>query len=98
MTFKDRVYKVVEKIPKGKVATYGQVARLAGSPHAARTVGLLMKNNPNASIIPCHRVVGWNGALVGYSATGGLTAKKKLLEQEGVVFKGEVVSLSRSQM
>lgn len=96
MDFKNKVYKIVSQIPVGYVATYGQVARLAGHPKAARAVGLLMRNNPNAPTVPCHRVVGWNGKLVGYSASGGLSAKKKLLEQEEVVFKGSVVNLSVS--
>ena len=50
MTFKDRVYKIVSEIPKGKVATYGQVAKLAGNSKAARAVGLFMKINPNALV------------------------------------------------
>jgi O-6-methylguanine DNA methyltransferase len=54
--FKEKVYKICSSIPKGKVATYGQIAKLAGKPKAARAVGAFMKNNPDAPIVPCHRV------------------------------------------
>lgn len=96
MDFKDKVYKVVSKIPKGKVATYGQVALLAGNKKAARAVGALMRSNPNPIVVPCHRVVSANGALTGYSSEGGINKKKKLLLKEGVSFVGEKVDLSAS--
>jgi methylated-DNA-protein-cysteine methyltransferase related protein len=98
MTFKEKVYKIVSEIPKGKVATYGHVAALAGSPRAARAVGLLMKNNPNAPIVPCHRVVAADGKLTGYSGAGGINQKKEMLIKEGVIFKGENVDLQVSQI
>jgi|SRR3972149_2505613 len=97
MTFSDRVYKIVSKIPKGKVATYGQIAALAGNPKAARVVGLLMKKNPNAPIVPCHRVVASDGSLTGYSGKGGIKTKKQMLFSEGVFFKGEKVNLKKYQ-
>lgn len=96
-TFKDRVYELTRQIPKGKTATYGQIAKLAGSPRAARAVGLLMKTNPDAPHTPCHRVVAANGALTGYSGIGGISGKRKMLENEGVMFKGEKVDLRASQ-
>src|SRR5258708_1594779 len=96
MTFKDKVYEITKKIPKGKVATYGQIARLAGSPHAARAVGMAMKMNPNAPVVPCHRVVASDGSLVGYSGIGGVKGKKKMLIEEGVIFKGNKVDLKAS--
>ncbi len=98
MDFKDRVYNIVEKIPKGKVATYGQVARLAGNSKAGRAVGALMKNNPDAKKVPCHRVVSLKGKLTGYSAKGGIKKKKEKLLFEGVSFVGDTVDLSRSQI
>jgi len=98
MTFKDKVYKVVSLIPKGKVATYGQVARLAGNAKAARAVGLLMKINPNAPIVPCHRVVAADGKLTGYSGVGGVEGKRKMLLKEGVTFRGDKVDLTVSRM
>lgn len=94
MSFRENVYKITGKIPKGKVATYGQIARLAGSPKGARAVGLLMKNNPDAPNTPCHRVVARDGSLTGYSAKGGITAKRKMLLNEGVEFINQKVDLS----
>lgn len=96
MNFKEKVYDITSKIPKGKVMTYGQIAREVGSPGAARAVGLLMKNNPNAPIVPCHRVVASDGSLTGYSGKGGLSQKKEMLENEGVVFKKDKVDLDVS--
>lgn len=97
MTFRDRVYNLTKKIPQSKVATYGQIAKLAGSPKAARAVGLSMKTNPDAPATPCHRVVAVDGALTGYSAGKGIPTKKAMLLAEGVFFKGEKVDLARSQ-
>lgn len=97
MTFRDRVYEITKQIPKGKVATYGQIAALAGSRKAARAVGLFMKTNPNAPIVPCHRVVASDGKLTGYSAGNGISTKKELLLAEGVSFIRDRVDLTRSQ-
>lgn len=96
-TFTDKVYEIVTRIPKGKVATYGQVAKLAGSPKAARAIGMCMKHNPFAPDVPCHRVVGSDGALTGYSAGKGIVTKKEMLIKEGVSFHGEKVDLTKSQ-
>lgn len=95
--FKEKIYSVTRKIPKGKVATYGQLAKLAGKPKAARAVGVFMKINPDAPHTPCHRVVAADGSLTGYSGKGGIVGKKKMLLKEGVHFKGNRVDLSRSQ-
>ena len=67
-SFRDKVYEITRKIPKGKVATYGQIAKLAGNSKAARAVGYFMKTNPDAPKTPCHRVVAADGKLTGYSA------------------------------
>ena len=96
-SFTEKVYAVTESIPKGKVATYAQVACLAGNAKAARAVGMCMKKNPNAPIVPCHRVVASNGALTGYSAGNGVSTKKQMLLKEGVTFKGSLVNLNISQ-
>ena len=96
MTFKNRVYALVKKIPSGKVATYGQIAKLTGNPKAARAVGILMKNNPYPDV-PCHRVVGTKGELIGYSKGEGIKSKKQLLENEGVFFKEGRVDLEKSR-
>ena len=65
-SFRDKIYQLARQIPKGKVATYGQLADLAGSPGAARAVGMCMKTNPDAPQTPCHRVVAADGKPVGY--------------------------------
>jgi O-6-methylguanine DNA methyltransferase len=93
-SFKDKVYELTRRIPKGKVATYGQLAKLAGKPKAARAVGVLMKINPNAPRTPCHRVVASDGSLTGYSGHGGIKIKKKMLIAEGVKFKKGKVNLN----
>ncbi len=92
-SFYSKVYKVVKKIPKGKVFTYKQVAKLAGSPNAYRAVGSAMKNNPDIKTIPCHRVVGSDGKMHGYSAGQGISTKIKLLKKEGIPFKGDKCDL-----
>src|SRR5579859_6761268 len=97
LKFRDRVYELTKQIPRGKVATYGQIAQLAGSPGAARAVGMCMKTNPNAPIVPCHRVVASDGSLTGYSAGKGTITKRKMLLQEGVLFSGERVNLDKSK-
>ncbi len=82
--FQRRVYEALLKIPKGQVRTYAQVARMIGRPKAARAVGQALKRNRWAPRIPCHRVVAGDGTLGGYSAPGGLAAKRRLLRREGV--------------
>ncbi len=96
MNFKEKVYKICRSIPKGKVATYGQIARLAGKPKAARAVGVFMKYNPDVPIVPCHRIVASDGKLTGYSGIGGITQKKKMLLKEGIYFNKNRVNLSLS--
>lgn len=95
--FRNKVYTFAKQIPKGKVATYAQLAKLAGSPGAARAVGMCMKHNPDMKSIPCHRVVASNGALTGYSAGEGISTKKQILEKEGVRFINNKVDLGTSQ-
>ncbi|MES2214345.1 MAG: MGMT family protein [Patescibacteria group bacterium] len=95
-TFAERVYEVTSHVPRGKVATYGQIARLAGSPGAARAVGLCMRNNTDTKKVPCHRVVGSNGALTGYAYGKGITTKHEMLVKEKVKFVGSRVDLRSS--
>ena len=80
--FQQRVFKTIMKIPKGRVWTYGEVARKVGKPKAARAVGQALSRNLDAPLIPCHRVVAQKG-LGGYSAKGGLRSKIRLLKKEG---------------
>ena len=78
--FTRRIYEVVKQIPKGCVASYGQVAQLAGNPRGARGVGFALHRNPEPGVIPCHRVLGYDGKLTGYA--GGLDIKERLLALE----------------
>ncbi|HCR52296.1 TPA: 6-O-methylguanine DNA methyltransferase [Candidatus Kaiserbacteria bacterium] len=81
-SFARRVRDAVRQIPKGKTKSYGDVARAAGYPGAARAVGMVMKRNYDPSV-PCHRVIRADGALGGYNR-GGLAEKRALLKAEGV--------------
>ena len=85
--FFERVYDAVKQIPKGKVATYGQIALAAGSPRAARQVGYALHVNPQPGIIPCHRVVNRFGALAPAFAFGGQEVQAELLRNEGVAVR-----------
>ena len=80
--FHREVLRLCHAIPVGETLTYGQLAKLAGSPHAARAVGGAMARNRWPLIVPCHRVVGSSGKLTGYSGEGGLKTKHWLLEHE----------------
>lgn len=80
--FRRKVYETVRRIPRGKVAGYGDIAGRVGAPGAGRAVGRAMATNPFPLLIPCHRVVQANGTLGGFG--GGLPMKKKLLKMEGV--------------
>lgn len=83
-TFKEKVFSVVKKIPKGYVLTYGEVARRAGNAKAARAVGAVLRTNFDPKI-PCHRVICLDGSLGGYNR--GVKRKKNILQSEG--FKTE---------
>lgn len=95
MNFYNKVYLIVKKIPKGKVASYGQIAFLAGSPRASRAVGYALHKNPEPGIIPCHRVVNREGRLAPAFAFGGSEAQKLLLESEGVKVKNNYVDMEK---
>ncbi len=86
MSVFEKIYEIVCKIPEGKVATYGQVAMLAGNPHWARVVGYALHNNPAPGVIPCHRVVNREGRVAEAFAFGGGATQRALLEKEGIVF------------
>lgn len=85
----DKIYSVVVRIPAGKVATYGQVALLAGNPRWSRVVGYALHANPRFGEIPCHRVVNKDGRLAPGFAFGGENAQRDLLEGEGVGFTAD---------
>lgn len=80
--FNRRVYAVARAIPPGRTLTYGEVAREIGEPGSARAVGQALGHNPFAPIVPCHRVLGAGNTGVGFSATGGVDTKLKMLEIE----------------
>lgn len=80
--FYQKVWKACALIPRGQTRTYGWLAKEIGSPRAGRAVGLALGKNPFAPVIPCHRVIRADGKLGGFSAPGGLRAKKALLEAE----------------
>jgi len=84
--FTKRIYDVVRTIPRGCVASYGQVAALAGNPRGARGVGFALHHNPLPGEIPCHRVVFANGSVCTGFAFGGPERQRALLAAEGVRF------------
>ncbi len=91
--FADKVFAVVRGIPEGKVASYGQVARLIGAPRSARYVGYALRANPSPGIdadsIPCHRVVFKDGSMATGFAFGGEEVQREMLAAEGVAFDDE---------
>ncbi len=89
-----RIYEIVQRIPKGKVATYGQIAALAGNPRWARVVGYALHVNPDPGSIPCHRVVNREGAVSSAFAFGGGNIQISLLREEGVHVEDGKVDLS----
>ena len=93
LSFSDRVYMAVSRIPKGRVSTYKTVAYAAGSPKAVRAVGNILHKNPFPVTIPCHRVVHSDGTLCNAFAFGGIGAQKALLEAEGVTVRDNKVDL-----
>ena len=78
--FQRKVWATLEKVPYGETASYGQIAAKIGNPKASRAVGMANNRNPVPILIPCHRIVGADGALVGYG--GGLEVKRALLDLE----------------
>lgn len=83
--FHRRVYETARKIPPGGTLSYGQIASLLGEPGSARAVGQALGRNPFAIIVPCHRVLAARGGFGGFSATGGIATKLRLLAIEGVI-------------
>ena len=91
-TFQRKVWTEIAKIPWGKVITYQELAFKIGNPNCVRAVATACGKNPYILEIPCHRVVRKDGGLGGYSAKGGITRKKNLLEKEGHKFNiGKII-------
>ena len=93
MSFAQKVWAITARIPRGKVLTYADIAR-ALKTNAFRAVGQALHRNPYAPGVPCHRVVGSDGRLTGYAK--GIEKKKRLLQAEGVQFRGSRVDLGKS--
>lgn len=90
--FTQKVYDLCKQIPRGKVSTYGEIARAAGSARAVRAVGTALKNNPFAPIVPCHRVIAGSREMGGFEGSKDLLGsklckKRKMLLEEGVKFE-----------
>jgi O-6-methylguanine DNA methyltransferase len=83
-TFQRKVWNEIDKIHRGDVITYNQIAENIGKPKAARAVANACGANPNPITTPCHRVICSNGDIGGYSGSGGIEKKKTLLKEEGV--------------
>ena len=81
MNFNQKVWAMTARVPRGKVCTYGDIAKALGT-KAYRAVGNALNRNPYAPGVPCHRVVGSNGSLTGFA--GGIAKKQRLLTEEGV--------------
>jgi methylated-DNA-[protein]-cysteine S-methyltransferase len=81
--FHRKVYEVARTIPPGRTMTYGEIAKRLGAPHESREVGQALGRNPIAIIVPCHRVLGADGKMGGFSASGGVATKRRILEIEG---------------
>ena len=89
----EKIYEQVKLIPRGKVATYGQIALLAGNPRWSRVVGYALHVNPDPDSIPCHRVVSKEGRPSPAFAFGGENIQRELLLSEGVSFIGTAVDM-----
>lgn len=95
-SFSQQVYEVVKRIPSGKVATYGQIAAILCKSKAARAVGQALNKNPQAPIVPCHRVVDARGHLRGFAQ--GLRVKEKLLKNEGIKVVNGFIDLKKYRL
>lgn len=89
MTSFELIYEQVKRIPKGKVATYGQIAMLAGNPRWARVVGYALHSNPDPDTIPCYRVVNRFGGLSSAFAFGGINRQAELLREDGIELRDD---------
>ena len=90
-----KIWDVIEQIPIGKVATYGQIARIAGMGAHARIVGYALNNLPPSSNVPWHRVINAQGKISLSRADGGYQLQKSLLEQENIIFQDDKIDLTK---
>jgi len=92
VSFSEKVYSLLGKVPRGKVTTYSALARAAGRPGAARAVGTLMRKNARPEEIPCYRVVRSDGSVGEYSGKGGAPGKAAMLKKDGLWIIGRKIS------
>lgn len=95
---KEKVYKYLTNIPKGKVVTYGQIAEYLGNKKLARVVGNILHNNPDEDKYPCYKVVDGKGNLSKQFAFGGIEKQKEKLEKDGIVVINYKVDLDKYKM
>lgn len=95
---KEKVYKYLINIPKGKVVTYGQIAEYLGNKKLARVVGNILHNNPDEDKYPCYKVVDGKGNLSKHFAFGGIEKQKEKLEKEGIDVINYKVDLDKYKM
>jgi len=89
------IWQIIASIPRGQVATYGQIARLAGFPNHARYVGATLRNLPSGSTLPWHRVINAKGEISFPLNSEAYQRQKRLLESDGIIFNDIKVSLKR---
>ncbi|MGH7176164.1 MAG: MGMT family protein [Tepidisphaeraceae bacterium] len=92
MTFSQKVWAMTSRIPRGRITTYGEIARALGT-RSFRAVGGALGRNPYAPLVPCHRVVGADGSLTGFG--GGLKLKRQLLADEGIAIHRDRADMAR---
>lgn len=96
-SLKEEIWQIIFAVPIGNVATYGQIARIAGYPNHSRFVGTTLKNLPKETKLPWYRIVNAKGELSFPIASDAFKKQKSLLEEEGVIFKQNKLSLKRYQ-
>lgn len=94
---KEQVYRILQSIPKGKVVTYGQIAKMLGNKHFARAVGNILHTNPDGEKYPCYKVVNSKGQLACQYAFGGIDKQKEKLEADGIEVVDYRVDLKKYQ-
>ena len=96
MILSTKVYRKLLYVPKGKVTTYGELAKAVGLKNGQRTIGMIMKKNPFPVIVPCHRVVKSNGKIGGYAY--GEKIKSRILANEGIQIKnGKIIDFDKEK-
>ena len=95
MNFTEKVYELTRKIPRGKVTTYGEIAKAIGKPDSARAVGQALRHNPFAPKVPCHRIIASSGDLHGFAGKFRNPEKARMLREEGIEVENNKVDLEK---